>query len=197
MNDPYPGQCGRYIDKNGDQICDRSQELDAAGELNESAKTTSFKEEVVDVDSLAVVGRGAEIEKPRRSKVAVAVIAIGLTVTYFLSLLLVKLGRVNTFHNRRFWNFLLLIAFLVLTVTSVVLVLSAVYGMVFTGYQNWINLHTMSGVAMLLISLFHTFWHGGYWKRYFCKKENDFQKLFKEERGLNYFSGNLDKLNAR
>jgi hypothetical protein len=25
INDPYPGECGQYIDKNNDNICDRSQ----------------------------------------------------------------------------------------------------------------------------------------------------------------------------
>jgi hypothetical protein len=30
VNDPYPGRCGRYIDTNGDDICDLSQTISAA-----------------------------------------------------------------------------------------------------------------------------------------------------------------------
>ncbi len=41
-DDPAPGQCGRYIDNNGDNICDNSQDsLNRAGHRPEVRRTMS------------------------------------------------------------------------------------------------------------------------------------------------------------
>lgn len=57
VNDPYPGQCGRYTDKNDDSICDFSQNLNDT--LIEKEVPVDFQDESVkdtlDYDSSGVI----------------------------------------------------------------------------------------------------------------------------------------------
>lgn len=41
VNDPYPGACGRYVDTNGDDICDLSQSKPAAATTTTARATTT------------------------------------------------------------------------------------------------------------------------------------------------------------
>jgi len=171
VNDPYPGQCGRYIDRNGDQICDLSQntvdkQQQPTVEANNKVSSTT---QAPTSSTVSVKGGVAS------DGILVLILALGLIVSYFISLLLVKTKKISSFGNKLFWNSLLLISFLVLGVTSAVLVLRSVYEVNFSGYSLWLRAHTIAGVAMLLLSIFHTFWHGKYWCCYFRsrkKKEN-------------------------
>jgi hypothetical protein len=41
VNDPYPGACGRYVDTNGDDICDLSQSESVTSTTKQTATTTT------------------------------------------------------------------------------------------------------------------------------------------------------------
>lgn len=97
-------------------------------------------------------------------------ITLVLTVIYFLSLWLVRKKYISASKNYKIWNFLLLITFIITAITSVFVLLRLNYGITFWFPLNLIYWHVQIGYIMLLISIYHTFWHIPYYKSFFEKK---------------------------
>lgn len=90
-----------------------------------------------------------------------------LSALYFGSLYLVKKGKISVVKNRKFWNMLLLISFLITALTSIFVVLRLNYGITVSFPLNLVYWHIEIGLAMIVISIFHTLWHIPYLKSYF------------------------------
>lgn len=96
-------------------------------------------------------------------------LTIIFVLLYVFSLFLVKRQVVSVVANRKFWNALLLLSFLVTALTSVFVLLRLNYGIIITFPLNLVYWHIEIGYVMLLISIFHTLWHLPYLKTYFKK----------------------------
>lgn len=219
VDDPYPGECGLYVDKNNNGICDYSEEVAlpdnqeintginideetlmkmTVGELaatsgknllsleNKLSKysgidvTASTKLEYLhdqyEVCMNYVKGILNEIEdsvdnKPTTTRHYYSLeISIIFFLLYIASLVLVRRGILSTVLNRKLWNLLLLISFIVVTITSIAMILRMDYSIaLFTGfdYAYW---HIESGIVMIIVSIFHTLWHYNYYSRLFSRK---------------------------
>jgi len=132
VNDSYPGDCGRYVDANDDLICDQSQNEITAQAIN----VPLFSE-----------------------KYPFIPITVLLSIAYFVSL---KIKRISLPAQRKFWNFLLLITFLVSAGLGVLLVLNINFGLGWN-IRTALFWHVNFGIAMTIISVFHAWWHRKYY----------------------------------
>ena len=85
---------------------------------------------------------------------------------YAISEWLVKVGKLNGATQKKIWNILLLITFLVAAITSIQ------FGLRGTGLKFQIfdrDAHTEYGFAMIAISICHIVWHWQYFKTVFKK----------------------------
>ena len=150
VNDPAPGICGLYVDENNNQFCDLSEE-----------KTIPLKSQSNLVEKKV-------IETPLATKdYYMWQLTLVFTLIYLLSLFLVKKGYLSLMVNRKIWNMLLLIAFVITVITSVLVLLRLNYGLSLSVYADMVFWHVEVGYVMILISICHTLWHTAYFKTYF------------------------------
>ena len=100
-----------------------------------------------------------------------------IIVLYLFSILLVKTKKVSLFHQRRFWNFVLLITFLVSGILGLVLAISIDQKITFGWYLPFLKLHVKFGTAMGMVSIFHLLWHLPYYTSIFKKTKKRSQKI--------------------
>jgi uncharacterized membrane protein YsdA (DUF1294 family) len=86
-------------------------------------------------------------------------------VSYFFSIFLVKTQKISLISHRRFWNFVLLITFLVSGILGLFLAFSVDQHLSLKWYLPVIWYHVEFGIVMGLVSLFHIFWHLSYFKK--------------------------------
>jgi len=91
------------------------------------------------------------------------------TGLYFLTFLSVKLGWMKKSVHRKIWNTLLLITFLVSGLLGLLLVVQLNYDILMNRFKPFLTLHVDFGIAMVVISIFHVFWHLPYFKTIFGK----------------------------
>jgi hypothetical protein len=91
-------------------------------------------------------------------------ILLVLLILYFVSILLVKFKKIALLSQRRFWNIVLLITFLVSGILGLVLAISIDQKINLYWYLSFLNLHVKFGIAMSLVSIFHLIWHLPYYK---------------------------------
>lgn len=97
VNDPYPGQCPRYTDLNGDGFCDFSQTSD-------SIAPDTGVDETHQGDATSHSMGDAGVDGVDYHIIPVTMIIIGL---YLLTYHLFKKGYINRFKYRRLWNLVL------------------------------------------------------------------------------------------
>jgi len=93
----------------------------------------------------------------------ILVTIIAYLSTWFLS----KKEKISTILHRKIWNWLLLITFIPVTITSILWILRVEYGIIIPVFFNISYWHLIFGVIMILISVFHIIWHVKY---YFKKR---------------------------
>ncbi len=194
INDPYPGECGRYADTNNDGYCDHSQDLAAleaaagqidAGQAGEIAPAADESEIVSQEENPAEKFSGEEAQvvlpaadgqkaaAPNREPVDYFMwqIALGILAAYWVSLFLAKKGKITIFNQRKFWNLVLLILFLKTAATSIILLLEINYRIAWQWPLNVGFWHIELGWAMIVTAFLHAAWHWPYFKSYFPKKK--------------------------
>lgn len=87
-------------------------------------------------------------------------------IPYFISLVLIKKGKFELYRQRRFWNIVLLISFLISGILGLVLAFSIDQKLSVEWYQPMLWWHVETGIVMGIVSIIHTFWH----LKYFVKK---------------------------
>lgn len=90
-------------------------------------------------------------------------ISIVMTLLYILSLAMVKKEVLSAVTNKKIWNVVLLISFLVVLVTSLAMLLRTDYGLSMSNTINYSYWHIEAGIVMMLVSVFHTLWHADYY----------------------------------
>jgi len=86
---------------------------------------------------------------------------------YLLGWFLVKKEKISRATFFRFWNFWLLISFLVSGLLGVVLVLRINYQVIIPFPFNVLYWHVEAGILMAIISVFHILWHWRYFAAFF------------------------------
>ena len=131
--------CGLYQDKNSDTICDLSQEIPAQTlptlTNNVLGKTTYHTLEIT----------------------------IITTLIYLLSYLLVKKGKLQYPLHKKIWNYLLLVSFIIVALTSIGYLIKLDYNISTISLTTLNFWHIELGLIMILISLYHTLWHLRYY----------------------------------
>jgi len=97
-------------------------------------------------------------------------------IIYILTILLVKSQKISLFQQRRYWNLILLITFLVSGIFGLVLAFSIDQKITFGWYLPFLRLHVQFGIVMSIVSIFHLFWHLPYFSFYF-KKNSPIKKV--------------------
>lgn len=89
---------------------------------------------------------------------------------YFFSNYLVKIKKISLITNRRFWNIVLLISFLISGILGLLLAMFIDLKLSISWYQPALWFHVEFGIIMALVAIFHTFWHLPYYISILKKK---------------------------
>ena len=157
----YPGECSRYIDTNDDGICDKSQSAP------EDRVESTLVVEVESDSDVQITETPAVIESKTKATYDLLVIFLALSILYAVSYILSKKKIIRVASHRKIWNILLLVSFLISGSLGILLVIRINYGIAIPLPFNVLYWHVEFSIAMFLISLFHTLWHGAYLKKLF------------------------------
>lgn len=184
------GECGRYIDEDGDGNCDLvvqveiKDEKDTAPSIDITSNAISLESEEILSETITLeVENDDEIvalstnktkstqitQKEEKSQTPKPYRLITITlitlIAYFSTFLMVKLNWIKRNLHRKIWNVLLLICFLLSCVLGLILVIQLNYNVLKDLYLLNLKLHVEFGIAMSLIAIIHIFWHIKYFKR--------------------------------
>jgi spermidine synthase len=113
-------------------------------------------------------------------------ISILVILFYLLSFAFTRIGLVSKLNHRKFWNVLLLLAFLMAGSIGLLMVVKINYKLEIPFYEKLMGYHVSFGIGMAVIGFFHLWWHLSY-----------YLQLFKSEKGSDspqqvYMENNLD-----
>ncbi|HNZ84525.1 MAG TPA: hypothetical protein PKZ29_01480 [Candidatus Woesebacteria bacterium] len=95
----------------------------------------------------------------------------GLTAgLYLISAFLVKFKKLSPVTQRRFWNLVLLISFLVSGLTGLFFAFAIDQNRHLPNYLTGLWLHVEFGIVMATIAIFHALWHLPYFRGIFPTK---------------------------
>jgi len=191
-DDPYPGECKRYIDTDGDGICDRSQgapeDRDTSIFLNEenikeNAKDDNkyFKEIDEKVTGGFFIAEAASTQKiisgppsPERKSLPdynfLEIFFMTLLV-YFGGKFLARKLEISLCKEKKFWNVFLLISFVGSAGMGIILVFIRDYNWFKSINFNFLFWHVEFSIVMALLAVFHAFWHLKYYLSIFKGKK--------------------------
>ncbi|OGS06357.1 MAG: hypothetical protein A2270_08000 [Elusimicrobia bacterium RIFOXYA12_FULL_51_18] len=156
-----PGECGRYMDNNGDGICDESQR---------STKTTQNTpqpalggEQQLPAENPTTLVENTDAEKPdnRRNNIQskrqsprqlLFSILTAMTVLVVISEAISAIFPGTKIFLRFFWNWLLLLSFIAISATS----LLSIYPSRFINNSAVSYWHAASGLAFVFAGIYHT-----------------------------------------
>ncbi|MGV8086757.1 MAG: hypothetical protein ACP5N1_03945, partial [Candidatus Woesearchaeota archaeon] len=111
----------------------------------------------------------SEINNPSSQHIyPVLIIVIATHLLYLLTFVLSKRDIISINTHRKIWNWLLLVVFIPVMVTSILWLLRVEYNIIIPTFFNVSYLHVVSGLIMIIISAFHILWHVKY---YFVKRK--------------------------
>jgi hypothetical protein len=163
LNDPYPGQCPRYLDTNQNNICDHS-ESPSSGSLNNSSITTQASENSAN-DKNSTNNSFSDIQQARSvpsQSYNLIPIATTTLILYLITYLLYLEDRMKRSIYYAIWKYVLMASFIATGVTGLFLTLSINYGI----QSSW-NLtidfwHAEFAIIMAVSTLLHIHL---YWKQ--------------------------------
>lgn len=159
LNDPFPGQCPRYVDSNQDDICDHSQSPSSTStnttpDLNTKNSSNEKNNSKVNSSDIQIV-TSVPSEKYYLIPLAVSTIIIYL-ITYLLYL--EKRLKRNIFY--RIWNYVLITSFMLTGLTGLIMVIIINYG-IGSSWNLTIDFwHAEFAIIMAVSTLihFHLYW---------------------------------------
>ena len=183
-DDPYPGECKRYIDTDGDGICDRSQpapedrNADIAlsdNNINENIKDDiSYFEEIKEktgggffiaeaASTQNTVSDSSSTERKSLPDYNFLEIFFITLLIYFGGKFLTRKSEISVCQERKFWNTLLLVSFIGSAGTGMILVFIRDYNWFRSINFNFLFWHVEFSIAMALLGIFHALWHLKYY----------------------------------
>lgn len=165
LNCPYPGQCPRYVDLNGNGLCDLSIDevntqttdtSDGSDPSGSPADTTSV--DYNDSNSSAVADPGTDFGSDQVSdgiNYHVLPISLILISLYFFTHYLFKKGVLKQKKHRRIWNSLLTMGFIGTGVTGILLTFMINLGISLVYRQSITYWHVELAILMVICTLIH------------------------------------------
>jgi len=193
-DDLYPGECKRYIDTNGDGICDRSQpapeDRDTGKALsdkniNENIKDDiGFSEEIEEkitggffiaeaASSQKTVSNSPSTERKSLPDYNFLEIFFITLLIYFGGKFLARKLEISLCKEKKFWNLFLLISFIGSAGMGMTLVFIRDYDWFKFSNFNFLFWHVEFSIVMALLGLFHALWHLKYYLSIFKGKKKD------------------------
>ena len=195
-DDHYPGECKRYIDTDGDGICDLSQPAPEDRDISIPLNEENIKGKVSDINDSKysegidekITGRffiaeAASTEKtisdspsPKRKSLPdynfLEIFLISLLI-YFGGKFLARKLDINLCKEKKFWNVFLLISFIGSAGTGMILVFIRDYDWFRAINFNFLFWHVEFSIVMTLLGVFHALWHLKYYQSIFKKKRGN------------------------
>ena len=183
-DDPYPGECKRYIDTDGDGICDRSQPAPedrntdivlSDNNINENIKDDiSYFEEIKEktaggffiaeaASTQNTVSDSSSTERKSLPDYNFLEIFFITLLIYFGGKFLTRKSEISVGQERKFWNILLLVSFIGSAGTGMILVFIRDYNWFRSINFNFLFWHVKFSIAMALLGIFHALWHLKYY----------------------------------
>ena len=200
VNDPYPGQCSRFIDLNGDGLCDFSQ-VAATGQVDQTTQTTPNSntqstsstqgdddEYTIDTGNMDDQGSGnvSTINDPNSpgfngdhtaldsTNYHVLPFSILLLAGYFFTHYLFQRGILKPKQHKKIWNILVTMGYLGTGVTGMLLTLIVNLGIRTAHNQGITFWHAELAILMVVGTLIHIHIY-----------RKPFKRMFKVMFGLN------------
>ncbi len=184
VNDPYPGQCGHYIDTNGDGICDLSQ-VTAATTTDASTSDATDSNDQIDANNADVSTNdhdpsNATVDPSNDSdggffgdgdNYFIIPLSLILISGYLFTHYLFKKGVLKRSKHRRIWSLLLTAGYLGSSGTGMLLVLLINLGIKTALNPSLIFWHVELSILMVITTLIHFHIH---WKSF----KNMFRVIF-------------------
>ncbi len=193
-DDPYPGECKRYIDTDGDGICDLSQPAPGDRDTNIFLSEENVKDNVIDDNKYSeesdekvrggfFVAEAASIEttvsdspSPERKSLPdynfLEIFLISLLI-YFGGKFLARKLEISFCKEKKFWNVFLLISFIGSAGTGMILVFIRDFAWFRSINFNFLFWHVEFSIVMTLLGIFHALWHLKYYLSIFKKKKKN------------------------
>jgi len=182
IDDPAPGQCGRYIDNNGDTICDNSQDLAQSDGISAGEQVDNVQNENPDPIEESTENNQASVPEPEPQNVpettpedqpeTIATEQPGEKLLklnrpnyhpWLLLWMVAVLAIAGELWQRRdskkvvliqtAWNWMLLISFLASSLTGIYFILPPESRPAIT--FNLVYWHTITGLIFIYIGLYH------------------------------------------
>jgi spermidine synthase len=99
-------------------------------------------------------------------------ISILVILLYSLSFAFSRIGMISKANHRKFWNMMLLLAFLTTGLIGLFMVIKINYKFQLPFYEQLVGFHVSFGIGMVLIGFFHLWWHLGYYLKLFRQEKN-------------------------
>jgi len=99
-------------------------------------------------------------------------ISILVILFYSLSFALSRMGLVSKTNHRKFWNVLLLIAFLTTGLIGLLMVVKINYKLAIPFYDQLTGYHVGFGIGMVVVGFFHFWWHLSYYLQLFKSEKS-------------------------
>jgi hypothetical protein len=174
LNDPFPGQCPRYVDTNHDDICDHSESPpsstntssttntnnnDVNTSLNTNTSINNANSQNISNISISEIQKANEI--PNENYLLFP-LATTTTIIYLITYLLYLERRLKRSIFYRIWNIVLITSFMVTGATGLIMIIFVNYGI----QSSW-NLtldfwHAEFAIIMAFSTIFH---FQLYWKQ--------------------------------
>lgn len=193
-DDPYPGECKRYIDTDGDGICDRSQPAPEDRNTNIPLNAENVKENITDDNKYSeeidekvtggfFIAEAASTQKtvsdspsPERKSLPdynfLEIFFITLLI-YFAGKFLARKLEISLCKEKKFWNVFLLISFIGSAGTGMTLVFIRDFEWFKSINFNFLFWHVEFSIVMTLLGIFHALWHLKYYLAIFKKKKKN------------------------
>jgi hypothetical protein len=195
------GKCGRFTDANGDGFCDYGKVIpihDKEKETKDSiSKTSPSLEKNKPPKKLSLAVSQDTLKPNKKIKVKTFVLQSCLRhapeakvvlkkrhynffsiagSTFFLYLFTSILASKKIIKKRqhfKFWNWMLLLTFLVTGILGFILVFQINYNWKIEWIRDFLYFHVQFGIAMGSISFYHIWWHRKYFLKILGKSKNE------------------------
>ncbi len=98
-------------------------------------------------------------------------------LAYFTTWLFSKWDIITLKSHRKFWNYLLLISFLISGLLGLLSVVKVNYKLEIAWYNTYMQWHVSFGIALVLIAFFHLSWHLKYYFSFSKSKSQDKNRI--------------------
>jgi hypothetical protein len=172
IDDPFPGQCARYVDTNNDGLCDHSQSHPqgtvTSNSTTENQTGNGLKKGQSQQNNTTTFSDIKEPNPIPKETYFLIPLAVTITILYLVTYLLFLENKLKRRKFYRIWNYVLSISFVVSAVTGVLLIIFINYG-VQTPWNDSIDFwHAEFAIVMAFSTIFHIHL---YW--------NQFKKIFR------------------